>query len=148
MVSQYRIVPLVRRVITRYVFANLYTYTFDADRSQDPGRVFPGKKMAGRMGGTQVTVQNLAVVRVDSALNLIYVRGQVPGVDNAPVYVRDAKKIMAVAKHNAVKGLKEKILPKGVDDLPFPAGTDELAKALPPIIEAPAYRRSPFVPPE
>ncbi|KAJ2932877.1 hypothetical protein H1R20_g4198, partial [Candolleomyces eurysporus] len=115
---------------------------------QDPGRVFPGKKMAGRMGGTQVTVQNLAVVRVDSALNLIYVRGQVPGVDNAPVYVRDAKKIMAVAQHNAVKGLKEKILPKGVDDLPFPAGTVELAKALPPIIEAPAYRRSPFVPPE
>lgn len=104
--------------------------------------------MAGRMGGKQVTVQNLAVVRVDTSLNLIYVKGAVPGVDDAPIYIRDAKKIMAQGKHNAVKGLKEKILPKGVDDLPFPAGTAELAKTLPPIIEAPAYRRSPFVPPE
>ncbi|KAJ2913435.1 hypothetical protein MD484_g6973, partial [Candolleomyces efflorescens] len=115
---------------------------------QDPGRVFPGKKMAGRMGGNQVTVKNLAVVRVDSALNLIYVRGHVPGVDDAPVYVRDAKHLVALAQHNSVKGQKEKILPKGVDDLPFPAGTAELAKVLPPIIEAPSYRRSPFVPPE
>lgn len=115
---------------------------------QDPGRVFPGKKMAGRMGGKQVTTQNLQVVRVDTALNLVYVRGAVPGIDDGPVYVRDAKKIMAIANHNAVKGLTEKILPKGVDDLPFPAGTAELAKSLPPIIESPAYRRSPFVPPE
>jgi len=115
---------------------------------QDPGRIFPGKKMAGRMGGKQVTVQSLAVVRVDTALNLIYVRGAVPGVDNAPVFVRDAKKVMDVCRHNEAKGLAEKILPKGVDDLPFPAGTMELAKDLPPIIEAPAYRRSPFTPPE
>ncbi|TEB36403.1 ribosomal protein L3 [Coprinellus micaceus] len=115
---------------------------------QDPGRVFPGKKMAGHMGGNQVTVQNLAVVRVDTSLNLIYVRGAVPGVDDAPVYVRDAKKIMAQGKAYAAKGRTDKILPKGVDDLPFPAGTEELAKTLPSIIEAPAYRRSPFVPPE
>ncbi|TFK30015.1 ribosomal protein L3 [Coprinopsis marcescibilis] len=115
---------------------------------QDPGRVFPGKKMAGRMGGKQVTVQNLAVVRVDSALNLVYVRGAVPGIDDGPVYIQDAKKVMAVGKHNEVKGKTEKILPKGVDDLPFPAGTAELAKQLPSIIVAPAYRRSPFTPPE
>ncbi|KAF5315544.1 hypothetical protein D9611_004779 [Ephemerocybe angulata] len=114
----------------------------------DPGRIFPGKKMAGRMGGKQVTVQNLAVVRVDTALNLVYVRGQVPGVDDAPIYIRDAKKVMDIGRHNAAKGKEEKILPKGVDDLPFPAGTDSLAKTLPPIIEAPAYRRSPFTPPE
>ncbi|EAU88475.2 ribosomal protein L3 [Coprinopsis cinerea okayama7 len=119
-----------------------------AGNSQDPGRIYPGKKMAGRMGGNQVTVQNLAVVRVDTALNLVYVRGAVPGVDNAPVYIRDAKKVMAVARHNEAKGLNDKILPKGVDDLPFPAGTAELAKTLPPIIESPAYRRSPFTPPE
>jgi large subunit ribosomal protein L3 len=104
--------------------------------------------MAGHMGGNQVTVQNLAVVRVDTSLNLIYVRGAVPGVDDAPVYVRDAKKIMAQGKAYAAKGRTDKILPKGVDDLPFPAGTEELAKTLPSIIEAPAYRRSPFVPPE
>jgi len=113
---------------------------------QDPGRIFPGKKMAGHMGNKRVTVQNLAVVRIDTALDLIFVKGAVPGVDDAHVLIRDAKKIVAVGSHNQAKGLYEKVLPKGVDDLPFPAGTAELAKALPPIIEAPSYRRSPFVP--
>ncbi|KAF4615130.1 hypothetical protein D9613_003156 [Agrocybe pediades] len=114
---------------------------------QDPGRVFPGKKMAGRMGNKRITTQNLPVIRVDTALNLIYVKGTVPGVDDAHVLVSDAKKKMvALSNHNQAKGLYEKVLPKGVDDLPFPAGTVELAKTLPPVIEAPAYRRSPFLP--
>lgn len=113
---------------------------------QDPGRIFPGKKMAGHMGNKRVTVQNLAVVRIDTALDLIFVKGAVPGVDDAHVLIRDAKKISAVGSHNQAKGLYEKVLPKGVDDLPFPAGTAELAKALPSVIEAPSYRRSPFVP--
>ncbi|KAJ3993909.1 translation protein [Lentinula boryana] len=115
---------------------------------QDPGRIWPGKKMAARMGGQRITTQNLAVVRVDSSLNLIYLRGAVPGVDDAQVMVRDAKKLTAVGCHNQAKGLYEKVLPKGVDDLPFPAGTLEMAKTLPSIVEAPAYRRSPFVPQE
>ncbi|KAE9409593.1 translation protein [Gymnopus androsaceus JB14] len=115
---------------------------------QDPGRIWPGKKMAARMGGERITTQNLAVVRVDSALNLIYLRGAVPGIDDAQVMVRDAKKVVAVGQHNQAKGLYEKVLPKGVDDLPFPAGTTEMAKTLPSIIDAPAYRRSPFVPQE
>lgn len=104
--------------------------------------------MSARMGGARITTQNLAVVRVDSALNLIYLRGSVPGIDDAQVMVRDAKKVVAVGSHNQAKGLYEKVLPKGVDDLPFPAGTLEMAKTLPSIIEAPAYRRSPFVPQE
>ncbi|KAJ3895658.1 translation protein [Lentinula edodes] len=115
---------------------------------QDPGRIWPGKKMAARMGGQRITTQNLAVVRVDTSLNLIYLRGAVPGVDDAQVMVRDAKKLAAVGRHNQAKGLYEKVLPKGVDDLPFPAGTLEMAKTLPSIIEAPAYRVSPFVPRE
>jgi large subunit ribosomal protein L3 len=116
---------------------------------QDPGRIWPGKKMAGRLGGERKTVQNLAVVRVDSALDLIFVRGAVPGSDDAHVLVRDAKKKMtALSMANHAKGLYEKVLPKGVDDLPFPAGTKELAKILPPIIEAPSYRTSPFLPQE
>ncbi|KAG5653835.1 hypothetical protein H0H81_010108 [Sphagnurus paluster] len=120
-----------------------------AGNCQDPGRIWPGKKMAGRMGGKRITVQNLHVVRVDTALDLIFVRGNVPGVDDAQVMIRDAKKKMnALSSHNQAKGLYEKVLPKGVDDLPFPAGTVELAKVLPPIIEAPAYRRSPFTPQE
>ncbi|KAI0636733.1 mitochondrial 50S ribosomal protein L3 [Trametes polyzona] len=117
---------------------------------QDPGRVWPGKKMAGRLGGERITTQNLAVVRVDSDLDLIYVRGCVPGVDDAQVMVRDAKKKMTqLAQHNSAKGLFEKILPKGLTGLPFPAGTKELAQALPPVIVAPSARVSnPFVPRE
>jgi len=115
---------------------------------QDPGRIFPGKKMAGRMGGKRITTQNLPILRVDTSLNLIFVKGAVPVVDDAHVLIRDAKKIAAQGKHNQAKGLYEKVLPKGVDDLPFPAGTAELAKTLPPIIEAPSYRRSPFIPQE
>ncbi|KAI9057899.1 mitochondrial 50S ribosomal protein L3 [Trametes sanguinea] len=117
---------------------------------QDPGRVWPGKKMAGRMGGERVTTQNLYVVRVDSDLDLIYVRGCVPGVDDAHVMIRDAKKKMTqLAQHNDAKGLFEKILPKGLTGLPFPAGTKELAKALPPMIVAPSTRvTDPFVPRE
>ncbi|KAJ7125458.1 translation protein [Mycena crocata] len=116
---------------------------------QDPGRVFPGKKMPGRLGGKRITTQNLAVVRVDTNLDLVFVRGAVPGVDDAHVLIRDAKKKMvALSAHNQAKGLYEKVLPTGVDDLPFPAGTAKLAKSLPSIIESPAYRRSPFIPQE
>lgn len=105
--------------------------------------------MAGRMGNKRITTQNLAVVRVDTALDLIFVRGAIPGVDDAHVLVRDAKKKMnALSSANQAKGLYEKVLPKGVDDMPFPAGTADLARVLPPIIEAPAYRRSPFIPQE
>jgi large subunit ribosomal protein L3 len=105
--------------------------------------------MPGRMGNERRTIQNLAVVRVDTKLDLIFVKGAVPGVDDAHVLVRDAKKKMnCLSAHNQAKGLYEKVLPKGVDDLPFPAGTAELAKALPAIIEAPSYRRSPFIPTE
>jgi len=116
---------------------------------QDAGRVWPGKKMAGHMGNKRITTQNLAVVRIDTSLDLIFVRGPVPGVDDAHVLIHDAKKkVIALGSANQAKGLYEKVLPKGVDDLPFPAGTAELARALPPVIEAPAYRRSPFIPQE
>ncbi|KAJ8078891.1 hypothetical protein AAF712_001173 [Marasmius tenuissimus] len=113
---------------------------------QDPGRVWPGKKMPGRLGGERITTQNLAVVRVDTNLNLIYVKGAVPGIDDAHVLIKDAKKkVVSLGQHNQAKGLYEKVLPKGVDDLPFPAGTTEMAKSLPSVIEAPSYRKSPFV---
>jgi|SRR5882762_10206680 len=102
--------------------------------------------MAGRLGGERTTTQNLSVVRVDSALDLIFVRGCVPGVDDAHVLIRDAKKKMVVqSRVSQEKGWYDKILPKGVDDLPFPAGTKEMAKQLPPIIIAPSQRQSPFI---
>lgn len=101
------------------------------------------------MGNKRITVQNLQVIRVDTRLDLVFVRGAVPGVDDAHVLVRDAKKKMvSLSKANHAKGLYEKVLPKGVDDVPFPAGTAELAKKFAPVVEAPSYRRSPFTPPE
>jgi large subunit ribosomal protein L3 len=62
---------------------------------QSPGRVFPGKKMSGHMGHERVTTQNLEVVRVDAARNLLLVRGAVPGPAGADVLVRIAVKSRA-----------------------------------------------------
>jgi large subunit ribosomal protein L3 len=59
---------------------------------QDPGRVFKGKKMAGHMGSTRVTTQNLEVVSTDEDRGLILVRGAVPGSKGAWIVVRDAVK--------------------------------------------------------
>ncbi|NNE42460.1 MAG: 50S ribosomal protein L3 [Marinicaulis sp.] len=59
---------------------------------QDPGKVFKGKKMAGHMGATRVTTQNLQVVRTDSDRGLILVKGAVPGSKGGWVFVKDAVK--------------------------------------------------------
>jgi large subunit ribosomal protein L3 len=61
--------------------------------AQDPGRVFPGKKMSGHMGDETVTTQNLDIVRVDEARQLLLVRGAVPGAKNGHVVVRPAVKV-------------------------------------------------------
>ena len=59
---------------------------------QDPGKVFKGKKMAGHMGATRVTTQNLEVVRTDADRGLILIKGAVPGSKGAWIMVRDAVK--------------------------------------------------------
>lgn len=63
----------------------------------DPSRIFKGKMGAGQMGNEQVTVENLDVVKVDPELNMIVVRGAIPGPKGGIVYVR-----------NTVKNIKEK----------------------------------------
>ena len=60
--------------------------------AQDPGRVFPGKKMTGHMGDETVTTQNLDVVRVDEARQLLLIKGAVPGSRGGFVTVRPAVK--------------------------------------------------------
>ncbi len=60
--------------------------------SQDPGRVFPGKKMAGHMGNVTRTIQNLDIVRVDAERGLLLVKGAVPGHKNGNVIVRRSLK--------------------------------------------------------
>lgn len=59
---------------------------------QDPGRVFPGKRMAGHLGDVQRTTQNLVIARVDNECQLLMVRGAVPGSKNGEVIVRPAIK--------------------------------------------------------
>ena len=58
-----------------------------------PGRVYPGKKMAGRMGNVQVTVRKLTIVRVDTERNLLLIKGAVPGKAGALVNVVPEKKV-------------------------------------------------------
>ncbi|MFZ9645375.1 MAG: 50S ribosomal protein L3 [Fluviibacter sp.] len=60
--------------------------------AQDPGRVFPGKRMAGHLGDVQRTAQNLVVVRVDAERQLLLVKGAVPGSRGSDVIVRPAVK--------------------------------------------------------
>jgi len=59
---------------------------------QDPGRVFKGKKMAGQLGNKKVTKQNILVIDIDSELNILLVKGAVPGSKNGYLYIRDAIK--------------------------------------------------------
>lgn len=61
-------------------------------QAQDPGRIFPGKRMAGHMGAVNRTTQNLEVVRVDSERQLLLVKGAVPGSKGSDVVVRPAVK--------------------------------------------------------
>ena len=60
--------------------------------SQDPGRVFKGKKMAGHMGAKKVTKQNLKIINVDQDNKLISIMGSVPGKKNTVVLIKDAIK--------------------------------------------------------
>jgi large subunit ribosomal protein L3 len=60
--------------------------------AQDPGRVFPGKRMAGHLGDVQRTIQNLEIVRVDAARQLILVKGAIPGSKQGVVLIKPAVK--------------------------------------------------------
>jgi large subunit ribosomal protein L3 len=71
--------------------------------AQDPGRVFPGKRMSGHLGDVNRTVQLLEVARVDAERSLIMVKGSVPGAKNGAVIVRPSVKAKAT---KAAKGAK------------------------------------------
>ncbi len=63
--------------------------------NQDPGRVFPGKKMTGHMGDVTCTVQNLEIARIDAERQLLLVKGAVPGAKNGQVIVSPAVRFVA-----------------------------------------------------
>ncbi len=62
-------------------------------QNQDPGRVFPGKRMAGHLGDVRRSVQNLEVVRIDAERQLLLISGSVPGGSGFDVIVRPAVKV-------------------------------------------------------
>lgn len=61
--------------------------------AQDPGRVFPGKRMTGHLGDVNRTVQNLVIARVDADRQLLLVKGAIPGAKNGQVVVSPAVKV-------------------------------------------------------
>ena len=61
-------------------------------QNQDPGRVFKGKKMAGRMGNKKVTKQNLKIIEIDNENNILIVKGSVPGKKNSIIFLKDQLK--------------------------------------------------------
>jgi len=63
--------------------------------AQDPGRVFPGKRMTGHLGDVTRTVQNLVIARVDAERSLIMVKGAIPGAPGGKVIVTPAVKAAA-----------------------------------------------------
>ena len=72
---------------------------------QDPGRTFKGKKMAGHMGNSRVTIHNLEVVEINNEDGLILIKGAVPGSKGALLIIRDAikpKSLMAKVKKEEV----------------------------------------------
>jgi large subunit ribosomal protein L3 len=60
--------------------------------AQDPGRVFPGKRMAGHYGDDRRTTQNLEIVRIDNVRNLLLIKGAIPGSKGGHVIVKPAVK--------------------------------------------------------
>ncbi len=67
-------------------------------QNQTPGRVFKGKKMAGRMGNDTVTMQNHKVVQIDQERNLIFIKGALPGCTGGFVRIKNAVKLKEKAK--------------------------------------------------
>ena len=61
--------------------------------AQDPGRIFPGKRMSGQMGGVKRTTQNLEIVKVDKERNLLLIKGAVPGSKGGKVLIRPSIKV-------------------------------------------------------
>lgn len=69
---------------------------------QTPGRVFPGKRMAGHMGVVRRTTENLKVVEIDAARNLLLISGAVPGAEGGEVIVRPSVKAARLARRKSI----------------------------------------------
>lgn len=65
--------------------------------STDAQRVFPGRKMAGRLGGEQATIKNLQIAKVDAEQSLLYIKGAVPGARNGLVIIKGEGEMKAIS---------------------------------------------------
>lgn len=94
--------------------------------------------MAGRMGCRSSSTPNTVVQRIDTTLNLLYLRGPVPGPKGSYVKISDALKgVVLLAQKNAKKGIAEdKVLGEHILTLPFPMGDMNMAKTLPVVVDA------------
>ncbi len=61
--------------------------------AQDPGRIFPGKRMSGQLGNVRKTIQNLEIIRVDTEKSLLLLKGAIPGFNGGNVIVRPSVKV-------------------------------------------------------
>ena len=96
-------------------------------QNQDPGKVFKGKKMAGHMGDSRVTTQNLQIVRTDVDRGLILIKGAVPGSKGGFLTICDAVK-KALPENVPVPAAFK--LPEGVAAAPDDAAADSEAEAV------------------
>jgi large subunit ribosomal protein L3 len=94
---------------------------------QDPGKVWKGKKMPGRMGGNRVTRDNLWVFKVDPERNLLFVKGTVPGAPGGVVRITDARKKKT-----------------DMENTPFPTYICKEGESLPGPLMAPKGQKDPF----
>ena len=96
--------------------------------AQDPGRVFPGKRMAGHLGAVQRTVQGLEVVRVDAERQLLLVKGSVPGSRGRDIVVRPTSKAIR-AKGPSPKAAPSKAAPAAAQSAKAAPAAAQAAKA-------------------
>ena len=76
---------------------------WESGQNQDPGRVFPGKRMAGHLGNARSTVQNVEIIRIDAERQLLLIRGALPGSRGGGVTVRPTSR---AARGASAKGGK------------------------------------------
>ena len=109
--------------------------------SQDPGRVFKGKKMAGQMGNRQRTIQNLQVVAADEDRGLIFIKGGLPGSKGSWISLKDAVKKALPSEVPYPAGLKGAHNSKNEDDKSDQSENTKLEEA--PKEEMPAKEETP-----
>jgi len=98
-------------VVKRHGFKGQPSTHGHKDQERMPGasgaggkqHVFPGKRMPGRMGGSQITVQNLEIIEVDEKSNAMFIKGAVPGPTNSMVWLKGIGEISIVPKADEVK---------------------------------------------